>query len=124
MFDSTLDIEQAFGHLEPMHRTYVRRRRTVAIVATALIAVLAEPAGCGGGPARGSAAAAPRSSVVVVREGDTLWSIAQRRGPGADPRAMAIAEIDRMNVWSTRAGSLPVAVPCRARRLTPPSCPG
>ena len=95
MFDSSLDIEQAFGHHSSMHRTYVRRRRTVAIVGIALIAVLLSPLAAGA-VRRGEAPAPPAQQVVVVREGDTLWSIARAVQPEADPRA-TIAEIELLN---------------------------
>jgi len=95
MFDRTLDFEHSFDHDRPMHRTYVRRRRTVAIVGTALIAVLLSPLAAGA-VRRGEAPAPPAQQVVVVRVGDTLWSIAGRVRPGADPRA-TIAEIERVN---------------------------
>ena len=75
-----------------MSRTRVRRRRTALAVCLVLV---------------GSAWAAPavraltpdqpvrvaRSS-YVVRQGDTLWSIARRVAPGGDPRPLvdALAE--------------------------------
>ena len=105
MFDSAVDIEQAFGHHRAMHRTYVRRRRTVAIVGIALIAVLLSPLAAGA-VRRGEATAPPAQQVVVVSEGDTLWSIAQAVRPEADPRA-TIAEIERMNVSVDPGGLVP-----------------
>jgi hypothetical protein len=91
MFDSSLDTEQAFGHHGRMHRTRVRRRRTTFEVAGLLLSALVL------GPlghvfAAGAAPRHPR--VVVVRAGDTLWSIAARTSPAADPRRTsdAIAE--------------------------------
>jgi LysM repeat protein len=95
-----------------MHRTYVRRRRTVAIVGTALIAVLLSPLAAGA-VRRGEAPAPPAQQVVVVRAGDTLWSIAERVRPGADPRE-TIAEIERMNASVDPGAILPgqtLAVP-------------
>jgi nucleoid-associated protein YgaU len=105
MFDSGLDIEQAFGHHRPMHRTYVRRRRTVAIVGVALIAVLLSPLAAGA-VRRGEAPSPPAQQLVVVSEGDTLWSIARAARPEADPRA-TIAEIERMNVSVDPGGLVP-----------------
>jgi Tfp pilus assembly protein FimV len=105
MFDSGLDIEQAFGDHRAMHRTYVRRRRTVAIVGIALIAVLLSPLAAGA-VRRGEAPAPPARQVVVVSEGDTLWSIARAVRPEADPRA-TIAEIERMNVSVDPGGLVP-----------------
>jgi len=103
MFDSALDIEHPFDHHRVMHRTYVRRRRTAAIVGTALIAVLLSPLAAGA-VRRGEAPDPPAQQAVVVQAGDTLWSIAQRVAPGADPRA-TIAAIERENP-SVEAGRL------------------
>src|SRR4051794_41251756 len=58
MFDQTLDTEHAFAHPTCMERTYVRRRRTVAVVATALTAVLMSPLAAGA-PPRGGTSAPP-----------------------------------------------------------------
>jgi LysM repeat protein len=44
--------------------------------------------------------------VVVVSEGDTLWSIARAVRPEADPRA-TIAEIERMNISVDPGGLVP-----------------
>jgi Tfp pilus assembly protein FimV len=88
MFDSGLDTERAFGQHRGMRRTYVRRRRTVAVLAIALVAVVLSPLAAGA-VRRGEAPAppAPRPvQLVVVRDGDTLWSIAERMRPDQDPR--------------------------------------
>ena len=95
MFDRTLDIEHSFEDHAVMHRTYVRRRRTVAIIGAALVAVLLSPLAAGA-IRRGEAPVPPAQQVVVVQQGDTLWSIAARVRPGADPRG-TIAEIERSN---------------------------
>ncbi len=108
MFERALDTEQAFGHRVIMERTYVRRRRTVAVVATALIAVLMSPLAAGavrrGEPSAPAAQQVP-PQVVVVQAGDTLWSIAERVRPGDDPREVA-AEIATVN--GVQAGGLRV----------------
>jgi Tfp pilus assembly protein FimV len=104
MFDRPLDTEQAFAHPEPMERTYVRRRRTVAVVAIALVAVLLSPLAAGA-VRRGEAPAPTAQQVVVVRSGDTLWSIAQRVRPGDDPRVVSSLIASANGV---EAGSLPV----------------
>jgi len=99
MFDQALDTEQTFAHPDAMERTYVRRRRTVAVVAAALVAVLMSPLAAGavrrGEPSAPAAQQVP-ALVVVVQAGDTLWSIAQRIRPGDDPREVA-AEIAAAN---------------------------
>jgi LysM domain len=105
MFDSGVDTERAFGHHRRMERTYVRRRRTALVVGTALIAVLLSPLAAGAvrpGDAPDAPAPAPAQQ-VVVRDGDTLWSIAQRMRPDADPRATVDA-IVRTN--GVQAGAL------------------
>jgi len=108
MFDQALDTEQAFAHPACMERTYVRRRRTVAVVATALIAVLMSPLAAGavrrGEPSAPAAQQVPQQ-LVVVQPGDTLWSIAQRVRPGDDPRQVT-AQIAAAN--GVQPGSLTV----------------
>jgi len=92
MFDQALDTEQTFAHPDAMERTYVRRRRTVAVVAAALVAVLMSPLAAGavrrGEPSAPAAQQVP-AQAVVVQAGDTLWSIAQRIRPADDPREVA-----------------------------------
>src|SRR3954451_9728459 len=83
MFDSGLDTERAFGQHRGMERTYVRRRRTAAAVATALLVVVLSPLAAGA-VRRGEAPDPPPPRPVqrvVVREGDTLWSIARQIRP-------------------------------------------
>jgi LysM domain len=88
MFDPVVDTERAFGHRACMDRTYVRRRRTVAVVAVALVAVLTSPLAAGA-VRRGEPSAPAAQQAVVVQVGDTLWSIAERVRPGDDPRLVA-----------------------------------
>jgi LysM repeat protein len=95
MFERALDTEHAFAHHEVMHRTYVRRRRTAAIVAAALVGVLMSPLAAAA-VRPGEAPAPPATRTIVVRPGDTLWSIAQRVRPGADPRE-TVALIEERN---------------------------
>lgn len=85
MFDSSLDTERAFEHHRRVERTYVRRRRNAAVLATALVAVLLS-ALAAGAVRRGEAPVPPAQRVVVVRDGDTLWSIARQVRPDQDPR--------------------------------------
>ena len=76
-----------------MSRTRVRRRRLTLTVSLALVAAAwAGPAvralGSPGEPVK-----VARTS-YVVREGDTLWTIAQRLSPGSDPRPVVDALSD------------------------------
>ena len=107
MFERSLDTEQTFAHPGDMHRTYVRRRRAAAAIAIAVVAVLLSPLAAGavrhGASVSPSPGAPSAQAVVVVRPGDTLWSIARRVRPEADPRA-SVASI--MEVNAVDPGSL------------------
>lgn len=84
MFESAIDIEQAFGHHVSMSRTRVRRRRaTLTVLAVALTTLLIGPVG----HAFDAGAAVRHPRTVVVEPGDSLWAIARRAEPSVDPRA-------------------------------------
>jgi nucleoid-associated protein YgaU len=90
MFEFVLDSEQAFDRLDAVNRTRVRRRRVAATLVVASIgAAWAVPAvkslRASSEPVRVS------STSYVVRQGDTLWSIAQRLSPDEDPRPVVDA---------------------------------
>ena len=69
-----------------MDRTQVRRRR--AAVAGFVVALALTVAFVGGRASARPAHPAP-ANVVVVRSGDTLWSIARHQvGPQGDPRPL------------------------------------
>lgn len=73
-----------------MTRTGVRRRRlALTLIAAAVASSWAVPAvkalGAGTQPVQVS------STSYVVRQGDTLWSIAERVAPGQDPRPVVDA---------------------------------
>jgi nucleoid-associated protein YgaU len=92
MFESGVDIEQAFGHDVSMSRTRVRRRRTaMTVLAVALTTLLIGPVGHAfhAGAAVRRPGTVPRTEprTVVVQSGDSLWVIARRTEPSADPRA-------------------------------------
>jgi len=105
MFERPLDSEQAFGHHGAMRRTYVRRRRTVAIVSVSIVAVLMSPLAAGA-VRLGHAPQAPATRTIVVMPGETLWGIAHRVAPAADPRETValIEEINAVDAGSLRAG--------------------
>ncbi|MGZ5328431.1 MAG: LysM peptidoglycan-binding domain-containing protein [Actinomycetota bacterium] len=76
-----------------MHRTYVRRRRvTLALVVVGLAAIVSGPVANAVGPRGPDDGMEPVAHrTYVVRDGDTLWSIATRVAPGGDPRPMVDA---------------------------------
>ena len=85
MFGSVLDAEHLFDRMDPVTRTRVRRRRLTLTISLALVAAAwAGPAVWAMGfpetPERVSRAS------YVVREGDTLWTIARELAPENDPR--------------------------------------
>jgi nucleoid-associated protein YgaU len=91
MFDSVLDIEQAFGDGRSMGRAKDRirvRRRRAAVLLVAISLTMAAPA-----VARAVSDGHGRegSTTYVVHAGDTLWSIARRHAPGEDPRVVVDA---------------------------------
>jgi Tfp pilus assembly protein FimV len=71
-----------------------RRGRIVLVVMPALLAL----SGALLAAAPGTAEAAPREAprTVVVGTGDTLWTIAERIAPHADPRT-TVAALERAN---------------------------
>lgn len=83
-----------------MARTYVRRRLIALTLGLGLLGILGGPVShalAGQGSTRAVAA-----KTYVVREGDTLWSIASQQTRGGDPRAMVEA-ISRLNHVDTGA---------------------
>jgi nucleoid-associated protein YgaU len=74
-----------------MSRTHVRRRRiALAFAVSAVAAAWAGPAVSALGADRQPVAVS--TFTYVVREGDTLWSIAETLAPGQDPRPV----VDRL----------------------------
>ena len=83
------------GATRPARVRLTRRGRAVVLglLLNLAVAVVAVFAVVGSGPAADSQAA---TATVVVRSGDTLWGIATRAKPQADPR-QTIAELRRLN---------------------------
>jgi LysM repeat protein len=77
-------------------RAHVRLTRRGRAVVILLVLLLAGVAVLLAAPASQAADPAGPAPTVVVRSGDTLWSIATRYAPGGDPFA-TIDEIRRLN---------------------------
>jgi len=112
MFEFLLDSEQAFDRLNPVNRTRVRRRRlAVTLILGSIGASWAVPAvkalGAGSEPVRVS------STSYVVRQGDTLWTIAERLSPGEDPRPVvdALASVNDLDPGALVPGQALVVAP-------------
>jgi Tfp pilus assembly protein FimV len=95
VFDSGLTPNGCSNTIASVRRTRVRRRRLAFILAATLAVVsglqgLAGEAGAGvGSTAPGDR---PGARTYTVRPGDTVWRIAVRfAGPGADPRPLVDA---------------------------------
>lgn len=94
MFERNLDFEQVFAHDPNMHRTYVRRRLTLLAGALVLTGVVSGPMARALAPTGELDLVSSRTR--VVRDGDTLWSIASALAPERDPREV-IGEIEQLN---------------------------
>jgi Tfp pilus assembly protein FimV len=97
MFGTTLDSEHAFVHPETMHRTYVRRRLTS--FAAAVVVASALGAGIAGAASSEGAGTDADADTYVVRQGDTLWTIAHEVAPERDPREV-VHELSASNPGS------------------------
>jgi nucleoid-associated protein YgaU len=104
MFEQSVDSEQAFGHHGVMQRTYVRRRRVVAL--GLLVLVMSLPAAAVA--MRPGGDRDPATTTYVVRPGDTLWGIAERVGGARDPRDVvdAIAHASQVDPSSLVPGQV------------------
>jgi hypothetical protein len=79
--------------VRPSMRVRRRRRALLGIAVIAMLVMLALPWGGTGGPSLatpGAAHAGPLAAgtTYVVRQGDTLWGIAERLAGGSDPRPL------------------------------------
>ena len=99
------------------HRVRLTRRgRLTFVLAVAVLIALAVVvgvctraawAGDSGAPgAQGAAVATQQGRTVVVQPGDTLWSIASRFAPGADPRVTVqrIVDLNKLRSVGVEAG--------------------
>lgn len=71
-----------------MHRTYVRRRALVVFTSSLLIAAISGPISAAVSTNRSQhlRTSTETPTAYVVRDGDTLWSIATSVAPDRDPR--------------------------------------
>ena len=104
MFEPRIDSEQMFGQHGVMQRTYVRRRRVVALAV--LVVVMSLPAAAVA--MRPGGRQEPATTTYVVRPGDTLWGIAERVGGRRDPREVvtSIARASRVDPGSLVPGQV------------------
>jgi hypothetical protein len=110
MFESGLDVEHVFDRMTTMSRTRVRRRRALLAASLAVLGVLS--AGPLTHASAGSTQPPHQGRRYIVREGDTIWDIAIRFGPGGDPRPLvdAISEANRVDAGALRPGQI-IAIP-------------
>jgi hypothetical protein len=73
---------------------YRRRRLAAAVVGLGLVAVVGQASAALGGSSLAPVERRPQVQTVVVEPGDTLWSIARRVAPDADPREVVDALVD------------------------------
>ena len=79
------------------HRTaavYRRRRFVAAAFGLGLVVVAGQASAALGGSSLASVERRPQVATVVVEPGDTLWSIAERLAPDADPREVVDALVE------------------------------
>jgi LysM repeat protein len=99
MFGNRLTSNARSTTLRRMRRTYVRRRLIALILAAAVGGLATSGISRAASDDRAPAAAARHT--YVVRAGDTLWGIARRVAPGADPRAV-VERLIRSNGLTSR----------------------
>jgi hypothetical protein len=75
----------------PSRAVYQRRRVLAALAGLGLVLTVARAGAALGGSTLASSGRLPHVQQVVVRPGDSLWSIAQRAAPGHDPRPIVDA---------------------------------
>ena len=100
----------------PARRAGVRLTRRGRLVLSALLLLLAGLVGVLAAASTGEAASpAGPAPTVVVRPGDTLWSIAARYAPGPDPFGTIeqIRQLNRLDGYTLHAGQTLVLPPHR-----------
>ena len=94
---------------KPVSRAQVRLRRTVALLVLATVALFVVFALGRASVHAAQPGAQPTTAtpvVVTVQPGETLWSIATRIAPNADPRATirSIRELNGLSTGAVQAG--------------------
>ena len=114
---STIALEQGFAPARPTaaraRLRMTRRGRSVllALVSLPIVVMLLALALNGGGATASLEAGAP-AEIVMVQPGESLWTLAERIAPGADPRDV-IEELKAFNrlasadVWAGQQISIP-----------------
>jgi hypothetical protein len=107
---STMTVSPtAFGGNRPVTVRLTRRGRLLLTLVLLVVGVAAAVLHTGGGTAGAGADPAPAASatVVTVRPGETIWSIAERVAPGRDPRdtVQAILDLNRLQTSQVRVGT-------------------
>jgi nucleoid-associated protein YgaU len=85
---------------------YWRRRFVAAALGLGVLLTAAHAGAALGGSTTTSPERSPHVLSVVVRPGDTLWTIAERLDPKADPRAVVDALVSARGTSSVQAGQL------------------
>jgi LysM domain len=121
MTSTTFDIRTTCGQAQaapprpaadaqpPAPTLRLTRRGRAVVVLLVLLAALGAFAIRGAPAASTDVVHHPRTSMVVVSPGETVWDIARRVAPGADPRTV-VAEIEDLNSLAD-AGSIRVGQP-------------
>jgi hypothetical protein len=108
MFDRTLDTEHPFEDHADMDRTYVRRRRMSGALLLSLTLALGVPAAANALRAGAEPIRPVAAHRYVVRQGDTLWTIASRVSGERDPRLLVeqIAQANHLDGASIVPGQV------------------
>jgi hypothetical protein len=85
---------------------YWRRRLVAAALGLGLVLTATHAGAALGGSTTSSAGRSPHVTTVVVRPGDTLWTIAGRVAPHSDPRAVVDSLVSSLGTSSLQPGTV------------------